>query len=200
MNRRAAIAILGTLPFALHTQDKQRERATQADSFTEAATAVWKWLESLSGQLDTFVAKENRAQLADRCHDLNEGIHAVESAKGSLLGTIRNSSGSQKDIESIRNQAIQILPKLETLRSAVDKVAILLLEKPKQGGKECEEKLTRAVGDRKLWVASLLSNTDVLTDPQQKADILARGSAAVDALHKASVALADLTVRLRDGS
>lgn len=200
MNRRAAMTTLATLPFVTAQFVTAQPAPTQPpfDSFTAAATAIWHWLDSLSGELDTFVAQGNRTNLGTKCHTLNESLHAVETAKRSLLDLIRSSRGTQKEIDNIKAQASAIAPKIVALRASINNVAVLLREQAKQGGDDCETKLTSAVQDRKAWVWTVIDNPQVLSDPTQRAEILAKGTAAVNGLHNASIALANLTNRLEN--
>jgi hypothetical protein len=164
-------------------------------AFEQASQSIFNWLRRISGSLDEFVASEKRAQLRQRLHELNESLYGVEASKLDLLSDMRLSTGSTNETK-VLEKAVVVSQKLDHLKTAIHRVAILLREQFQGDGLECERLLSSATGERKEWLSRFSSDPSLLRNDATKREFISQGERAVESLRSASLELAKLTQRL----
>jgi hypothetical protein len=162
---------------------------TGQDMFERATVALVTWLKNITGALDPIVAKENRVQFRARLRELNKSLHDVESAKAAYIQSLERGRSPRPE---------DLVLKVDTLKGDVRKVAVLLREEHAKGGSECEELLSSATGERKLWLYELASNFPALDNEMTRRAVIEQGKRAIRSLREASLELAKLTRRLNE--
>ena len=185
--------------FALLIFSSQLAMAADSDldPLIKGSRGITGWLKGIGEDLHSLMAVQDKNQLRQRLHSLNEALYAVESAKIQFVADIKRSHGLPTEIPRLESSAQELVPKIAFLKTSIDGVAVMMTEEFRGKATRCENDLNDAATMRKQWVGEIASNPSLLADAAQRQQEISQGNEAITALQSARVEIADLMAELQ---
>jgi hypothetical protein len=156
-----------------------------------AASEMASWFKSLVGVFSELSDEADRGYLIDNLIEVNDDLFDLQHEKENLILALQR---RKINLNEVRRLVQASNRKVDDLRKSTGRLGGRIRLQHRQGGEAVNRALSKALGERKMWLAKL---EDGRLSEVERQGVIRGGKAAVEQLAQAGASLAELIDKLQ---